>query len=1112
MIAEYLTNRINDLSQYADIVVLKGFDTTLVAKMGQQFVWLDDYVFEENRINLDKVNAQQLLQKLFIPYTGTAILTYESFLDMTTLLRNLSICQKRFRVLTNNLLSSYENPSLTDIPDFDSIELQSDPAYASSFARFYSYCEHIDGKQYVQYIGYFLDDPNEVKEEPFLRPTPLRTTAGQPPKSSQSLSSQNKSANRVLSMIYHEQKGIPTIFIVEKQNTNDNQLRVLQSASVLFSLNLTFYECETNLHTEIRQGLYTLLKDIWGYSEFRSLKMYEDLNVNRNIAQLSQGEIIEAVVQQAEKGLKGEDEMHNVLLTSPTGAGKSLLFQLAAIYLAETYQALTIVVSPLVALMNDQVENLAGNYKRVATLNGNIPPSQKEDILEKVRNGEIHILYLAPELLLSYSITSFIGKRRIGLFVVDEAHTVTTWGRDFRVDYWFLGDYLRQAKRILEYNFPIFALTATAVWDTTGKNDMVFDTIRSLYMDPCIKFIGVVRRDDIHFDINLSGINKSYNQNRADLTIQRIHESIAHNCKTIVYFPYKSTIRSILKNEKMDDCLDRVSEYHASLNPNEKTLNATDFKTGKRIVMCATKAYGMGIDVSDIQMVYHHAPTGCLSDYVQEIGRVARDPNITGIAKIDFSTDDFRYTRTLHGLSAIKSYQLLEVLRKLMALFKMNGEKRNMLISTSDFEYIFPGKDVDYDQKVKSCLLLISHDLLNKLGFNAIIVRPKNLFSKAYVKITKAQEAKFVRIYNKFITPMNEEGVYMLDADQLWNKHYSQYSFPNFKFKLADGSIFKDFNISWLSRINLVLNEDSVAETRAKLVEFFSLAEKVLHKMALEHKRTKFSEIKAMLPPYYTQVAKEAFVATFKQVYASEAEQGDEVSRYCTIFPEYESIQLIKHGYEKTKLIYLQTFDRHIHSVQQLFYCSPFDRLVNLCELMNSLNLSDYQRSGGENPSIFIRINNPAYLKNLIRIGRYSNHILNEIYDKFEYSEKIYEHFFTTRMTDKQRWDFIEAYFLGANEEELFAIGKQETNAQIEVTESKKPQVTNSVPQPQDYKFFQYLDRTGQQFWIENYATIPSTRDLLKKLRKIFPSSFSSGLRKYTEACPDGKLYDIVDS
>ena len=87
------------------------------------------------------------------------------------------------------------------------------------------------------------------------------------------------------------------------------------------------------------------------------------------------------------------------------------------------------------------------------------------------------------------------------MVVVDEAHTVTTWGKEFRVDYWFLGRYLGALKQNLGYSFPLFALTATAVWNPKGGNDMVFDTIRSLQMEPCILYVGTVRRKNIGFDI-----------------------------------------------------------------------------------------------------------------------------------------------------------------------------------------------------------------------------------------------------------------------------------------------------------------------------------------------------------------------------------------------------------------------------------------------------------------------------------------------------------------------------------------------------------------------------------------------------------------------------------
>lgn len=139
---------------------------------------------------------------------------------------------------------------------------------------------------------------------------------------------------------------------------------------------------------------------------------------------------------EAEKGIKGDSSAHNLLLTAPTGAGKSLLFQLPAIYLGNEYKLLTLVVSPLKALIVDQVEALRElGYERVAYASSDLSPEQKNEVYRRVREGRL-IFYLSPELLLAYDISYFVGERRIGLVVVDEAHTVTTWGKEFR---WIIG-------------------------------------------------------------------------------------------------------------------------------------------------------------------------------------------------------------------------------------------------------------------------------------------------------------------------------------------------------------------------------------------------------------------------------------------------------------------------------------------------------------------------------------------------------------------------------------------------------------------------------------------------------------------------------------------------
>ena len=478
-------------------------------------------------------------------------------------------------------------------------------------------------------------------------------------------------------------------------------------------------------------------------------------------------------------------------------------------------------------------------------------------------------------------------------------------------------------------------------------------------------------------------------------------------------------------SEDIKDISDKLSRYHASLFPDEKMVNAEAFRNGSKPIMCATKAFGMGVDVSDIREVYHHAPTGCLSDYVQEIGRLARDPKITGIAKIDFSINDFRYIRKLHGLSAIKPYQLMQVIKKLMAIYRINGEKRNMLISASDFDYIFPlSTPENVDQNVKSCLLLISNDLLNKLRFHAIIVRPKSIFTKCYIELSKDETKDFFRIYHHYLRHITDT-IYILDADKIWTEKYANISFPQFKYKLSEGKIFPDFNVAMRNMVTLLLHS-SIQNVKESIVEFFHHAHSFLYKMSSEHHRISVIDMKAALPPSYDSLKREQFVETFRLLYTTPNSLGGDVAAYCSIFTTKEgdiysrdSFQLMQSGYENVSNLYTSAYDELIHDIDIKFYCDAKDRIVKLSEFLNSLGVADYQRLGGDQPAIFVRINNPYYLNMLIRNRNYNNDILESIYEKYRFSERIFTYFFTTPMTDEQRWDFIEEYFLGASEERL---------------------------------------------------------------------------------------------
>lgn len=1020
---EFLKTKIDNDCRGYDIIVLKGFSPDLIEGLGKSYPLLDDYVIDKGKIQLENINENRLmLSFLTADSSHLSICTVESFIKMCTQITGLSVLNKKICVLDNNMLELYPNPTYTDIPDFDSSDFEEIEKENSLYSAFYSFCINEDNVQHVQYIDNYSDSNDCVDVKTLITPTsftPDKTITDS--QDVQVLSTKDGSLYNVLESLYYDMTISNTDYAVETEEINENGVKVLVEASKNFGYPIHIHKISRNISIDPRKELYDVLKNVWGYDSFRQLKMYKDLSVNHDVIEVSQGSIIETVIQQAEYAYRGEkNKVGNVLLTSPTGAGKSLLFQLAAIYLAEKYGLLTIVVSPLVALMNDQVEGLTG-YDGVATLNSNITAAEKESILEGVRDGSVNLLYLSPELLLSYTIKSFIGDRQLGLLVVDEAHTVTTWGRDFRVDYWFLGDYLRKSRRILNYPFPIFALTATAVWDPSGKNDMIFDTIRSLNMDPCIKYVGVVRRTNILFDIEQSNITKNYEEKRKQLTIQRMREALEAKRKTIVYFPFRRTVDGIYLSEEIADIKDKVTRYHAQLFPNEKVVNAEAFRTGESPIMCATKAFGMGIDVSDIHEVYHHAPTGCLSDYVQEIGRLARDPQITGLAKIDFSPNDFRYIRRLHGLSAIKPYQLMMVLKKLMALYRINGEKRNMLISAEDFSYIFPlsGQE-DIDQNLKSCLLLISNDLLNKLRFHSLIVRPKSLFVKCFVEVPDDETKAFYRLYHDYLRHITDN-IYVLDADKFWNDYYSSTSFPMFKSKLATGKIFKDFHVELRNKVTLSLH-DTVKNVLSDIEGFFNEAHRFLNEMKITGHRLSIATMKSQLPASYDAIKKEQFVETFRMLYATNHGLGGGTAAYCTVYNTSdgtEYFQLLQSGYENVYLLYRTSYKKSVTSHDIISYCSIKDPIIKISEFLNSLGVADYYRQGGDQPAIFVRINNPYYLNALIRSGKYRNDILESIYEKYRFSERIFTYFFTTEMTNEQRWDFIEAYFLGESEEKL---------------------------------------------------------------------------------------------
>ena len=791
---------------------------------------------------------------------------------------------------------------------------------------------------------------------------------------------------------------------------------------------------ERHLPAGCRADIQTLLRETYGYEDFRSLEIYDNLFEGKDKVLISQGQLIEQVVLEAEKAFKDSGQADNLLLTAPTGSGKSLLFQLPAIYLGREYGLLTLVVSPLKALIVDQVESLQDlGYTRVAYASSDLSPEQKTEVYRRVREGEVDLFYLSPELLLSYDIRHFVGDRRIGLVVVDEAHTVTTWGKEFRVDYWFLGRYLATLKQTLGYAFPLFALTATAVWNPAGGNDMVFETIRSLQMAPCVLYVGTVKRRNIGFDIRQLTIEEgeTYDKAKQRVVSARIDDFLeAH--KTLLYYPFAGGIDMRLKTWVKPADWHLVASYYGKKDKEQKAEIVQAFKDGSKRLIVATKAFGMGVDISDIDRIYHVAPSSTFVDYIQEVGRAARDAGILGVSATDFHERDFYYMKRLHQMGNIAQEQLALILKKLMEVYQMKGGKPEMLVSLSDFEFVVKlprtKNKLDYEaelgQLIKTALLWLEDDLEQRYGRQLFEVSPRNLLSEGYVQ-DKTGDA-FAREYGAWLTPVEgTEGVYKVRLEELWEARFPELGYKEFKQKLNNGTLHEGSRAVSVGKHEVLLKEDA-ALIRQKLDALFKSLTAMMKTALLKNKgRFDEEELRAIFAEHNMDVrSAKRFIGSLLE---SRTEEGRSVS-YISSAKKKDSNELsftVTKGFDLLLSRYQKLFGQRITGSKGdrlLFYCTPFSDLNMLLNLLSMLDCLSFSVEGGGTPCVFVRFSDPDALQELALSGDYRNLILDTNEQIFQEQMDLFTLFFgTDKLTDEQRWDFVEDYFTGTSLEELRA-------------------------------------------------------------------------------------------
>lgn len=480
-----------------------------------------------------------------------------------------------------------------------------------------------------------------------------------------------------------------------------------------------------------------------GFRDFESRDANVDLFAQES--RISQRDIIEATMR---------DE--SILAILPTGGGKTFTFQMPALIKAHAYKSLTVVISPLQALMKNHVESFTEknqNFK-IAAISGYLSPIERINTLAEVENGIIDILYLAPEALRSNSIFTALKRRLIERFVIDEAHCFSSWGHDFRHDYKYIARFIQdlQNESAFQSSIPISCLTATAKQEVLDDIQRYFQKHLGMTLSP---FLASAKRTNLFYRaIKVDDQKEKYEK--------LVQEIIAlGNVPTIIYIPQnaracKELCESLLKEPRIIEMGLVIEPFYSKIDDEIDSGKRTgrskgeileDFIHDKIDIVIATTAFGMGIDKPNIQAVIHYETSDSLEAYLQESGRGGRSDSIQAQCIIFFSNEDFDKLFMQQNRTKVEYEEIVKILKEL------KREKRDPVVLTLKQLAEKIGQDTedsakDYDTMIKTALLELEE---------ADIIERKRNYTKIFATALQESNGNRMEHVHNVLDPHKEE-------------------------------------------------------------------------------------------------------------------------------------------------------------------------------------------------------------------------------------------------------------------------------------------------------------------------------------------------------------------